>query len=122
MISDLDNFYLQYPEPIQGCFLALRDIILAQDNLITAEWKYRLPFFCYKGKMFSYLWIDKKTNRPYIGIVEGKHINHPDLHFEKRTRIKTIQFEPSEDLPVETIANLIQQALDLYRSGLIKIK
>src|SRR4051812_46045352 len=103
MLNDLDSFYLQYPEPLKSCLLALRDIILAQDELVTAEWKYRLPFFCYKGKMFSYLWISKKSGFPYIGIVEGKHIQHPDLHFEKRSRIKTIQFDPNEDLPVDAI-------------------
>ncbi|MDB5157125.1 MAG: hypothetical protein JWR50_1832 [Mucilaginibacter sp.] len=122
MISDLDNFYLQHSEPVNSCLLALRSMILNQDSHITAEWKYRMPFFCYKGKMFCYLWVHKISHQPYIGIVEGKHIEHPDLIIEKRSRMKIMLFDPNLDLPVETIDAIIQQALDLYRSGVIKIK
>ena len=35
--------------PNKICLLALRDIIMAQYPGITAEWKYNMPFFCYKG-------------------------------------------------------------------------
>jgi len=122
MISDLDNFYLQHSEPINSCLLALRSMILNQESNITAEWKYRMPFFCYKGKMFCYLWVHKISHQPYIGIVEGKHIDHPDLIIEKRSRMKIMLFDPNQDLPVETIEAIIKQALDLYRSGTIKIK
>ncbi|MDB5002989.1 MAG: hypothetical protein JWQ34_1214 [Mucilaginibacter sp.] len=121
ILSDLDNFYLQHPEPVNECLLALRNIILKQDENITAAWKYRMPFFCYKGKMFCYLWVYKTTHQPYIGIVEGKHIEHPDLITEKRSRIKIMLFDVNEDLPVDTIEGILQQALDLYRSGVIKI-
>ena len=122
MISDLDNFYLQHSEPVNSCLLALRSIILNQDKNITAEWKYRMPFFCYKGKMFSYLWAHKITRQPYIGFVEGKRINHPDLILGERARMKVLFIEPDEDLPVDVINDLLKQALDLYRSGIVKIK
>ncbi len=122
MISDLDNFYLQHTEPVSSCLLALRSIILKQDSNITAEWKYRMPFFCYKGKMFCYLWVHKTSHQPYIGIVEGKRIDHPELIIEKRSRMKIMLFDPNQDLPVYTIKAIIKQALDLYRSGTIKIR
>lgn len=51
-MTDLEKFYLQQEEPIKGTLLALRKIILKLDNNITNAWKYRMPFFCYKGKMF----------------------------------------------------------------------
>jgi len=122
MISDLDNFYLQHSEPVNSCLLALRGIILKQDSNITAEWKYRMPFFCYKGKMFCYLWVHKTSHQPYIGIVEGKRIDHPNLIIEKRSRMKIMQFDPNQDLPVDTIEGILKQALDLYRSGTIKVR
>jgi hypothetical protein len=122
MVSDLDNFYLRHPEPVNECLLALRSIILKRDNHVTAEWKYRMPFFCYKGKMFCYLWVHKTLHQPYIGIVEGKRINHPDLLIEKRSRMKIMLFDPDKDLPVEVIESILQQAIDLYKSGQIKIK
>ena len=81
-----------------------------------------MPFFCYKGKMFCYLWVHKTLHKPYIGIVEGKHINHPDLIIEKRSRMKIMLFDADKDLPVEIIEKILQQALNLYRPGTIKIK
>jgi hypothetical protein len=121
MSIELDNFYLQQPEPTQGCLLALRKIILKQDLNITAEWKYKMPFFCYKGKMFCYLWVHKKLRQPYIGIVEGKRFEHPDLIIEKRSRMKIMLLDANKDLPVSVIEDIIQKALDLYRLGLIVI-
>ncbi|SDF39305.1 protein of unknown function (DU1801) [Mucilaginibacter pineti] len=122
MSVQLDNFYLQQPEPTQGCLLALREIILKQDKNITAEWKYGMPFFCYKGKMFCYLWVHKKYKQPYIGLVEGQRFNHPSLIVENRSRMKIILFNANEDLPVEIIEHILNNALDLYRNGVIKIK
>ena len=78
-MRELDNFYLQQDEPIKGTLLALRKIILQQDEDVTNTWKYGMPFFCYKGKMFCYLWFHKKHKQPYIGIVEGKRFDEPFL-------------------------------------------
>ena len=116
-LTQLDNFYLPKAEPIRGCLLALKDIILQQDENISAEWKYGMPFFCYKGKMFCYLWVHKKYHQPYIGIVEGQRFDHPNLIIEKRSRMKIMLFDAGEDLPMETINDILNQALDLYRTG-----
>lgn len=94
--------------------MALRDLILKQDPHITAEWKYKLPFFYFKGRMFCYLWIHKKTGQPYIGMVEGIRLEHPELIREKRARMKIFLVAPDEDLPVKTIEGILQQALKLY--------
>ncbi len=114
-MSQIDNYYLNQEEPIRGCLLELRKIILSQDAGITQAWKYGMPFFCYGDKMFCYLWIHKKQCRPYIGIVEGKHFDHPELIQEKRSRMKIMLFDADADLPVKTIADILQQALRLYK-------
>jgi len=118
MLSALDQFYADQPEPTRGALLALRDIILDMDAHITAEWKYRMPFFYYKGKMFCYLWTDKQTKAPYIGIVEGKRIDHPLLEQGNRARMKILRINAHEDLPVEIITWILNEALALYRNGI----
>lgn len=122
MLTQLDIFYLQKEEPVKGCLLALREIILKQDKDISAAWKYGMPFFCYKGKMFCYLWVHKKLHQPYIGIVEGKRFDHPNLIIEKRSRMKIMLFEADQDLPIEAIQAILKQAIDLYKTGVIKIR
>lgn len=120
MLSGLDNFYFRNSNEVNDCLLALRTVILDQDELITTELKYRMPFFCYRGKMFCYLWLDTQNGKPYIGFVEGKHLEHPDLIAGERARMKILYVEPNEDLPMEKLTGLLEQALDLYRLGLVK--
>ena len=114
-MEKMDHFYLDQEEPIKSCLLALREIILRQNPEISATRKYGMPFFCFRGKMFCYLWIHKKLGQPYLGIVEGKHFEQPFLLQEKRSRMKIMLFDPNEDLPLETIESILQQALKLYQ-------
>lgn len=79
MLRDIDNYYLQQEEPVRACLQALRAYILAKDKNIREVWRYRMPFYYYGGKMCCYLWVHKKLKQPYVGIVEGNYIYHPDL-------------------------------------------
>ncbi|MEO7767498.1 MAG: DUF1801 domain-containing protein [Ferruginibacter sp.] len=114
-MRDVDNFYLQQDEPIKGCLLALRQIILSQHKDISATWKYGMPFFCFQGKMFCYLWIHKKYGKPYIGMVEGRLFNHPDLISEKRSKMKIMLCDPDADLPIEAINAVLKRAIGYYQ-------
>jgi hypothetical protein len=122
MLRDIDHFFLQKEEPAKSCLIALREIILRQDVEVTVAWKYGMPFFCYKGKMFCYLWVHKTMKQPYIGFVEGKYLNHQKLLTEKRTRMKIFLCDPEKDLPVKTIESILKQSLNLYRKGIIQIR
>ena len=120
MIRELDNYYLNKEEPNRSCLLALRSIILEQDTNVTETLKYGMPCFLYKKKMFCYLWTDKKTSEPYILMVEGKHLDHPELETGNRSRMKIFRINPFQDIPVETVVLIINDALDLYKNGTIK--
>lgn len=81
-----------------------------------------MPFFSYKGKVFCYLRVQKTTYQPYLGIVEGKYFDHPDLIIEKRSRMKIMLFDPNKDLPIEDLEVILTKAIDLYKTGEIKLK
>jgi hypothetical protein len=115
VMKSIDNFYLQQDDPAKSCLLALREIILQQDHNITNELKYGMPFFCYEGKMFCYLWIHKKYKQPYLGIVEGKYFDDPGLIIEKRSRMKIMLFDVNKDLPIQSIKKIIQLALKICK-------
>lgn len=122
MIDILSNYYLNKEEPPKSSLLALRSIILNMDKDVSETVKYEMPCFCYKKKMLCYLWTDKKTGEPYILMVEGKLLNHPELEQGSRSRMKILRIDPNEDLPIETIKLILNDALNLYRNGIIKIK
>ena len=115
MTREIDNYFLQKDEPVRSYLLALRDYILQYDKNITEVWQYKMPFYCYNGKRFCYLWVHKKFHQPYLGIVEVKKVNHPDLIFEKRARMKIMLFDPMKDVPLKTIDSILATALPLYK-------
>jgi len=121
MLRETDNFYFNQDEPNKSCLLALRSIILAQDDHVTETTKYGMPCFCFMKKMFCYLWIDKKTLRPYILMVEGKHLAHPNLVQGNRKRMKVFRVNPNNDLPIKDIQIILQQALALYRNRIVAL-
>ena len=122
MVQELHNYYLNKKEPNKSCLLALRSIILDQDTNITETQKWGMPCFCYKKKMFCYLWTDKKTDEPYILMVEGKYLDNPELEEGARSRMKIFRVNPNKDLPIKKIELILHKALDLYRTGIIKLK
>ncbi len=120
MEQDFTSYYLQKEEPNQSCFIALRDIILEQDENIYETRKWGAPCFCYKSKMFCFLSTDKKTNEPYLLMVEGRNLENPHLEAGNRKRMKSLPINPNKDLPIELINEILEEALDLYRNGIIK--
>ncbi|MBC8173788.1 MAG: DUF1801 domain-containing protein [Chitinophagales bacterium] len=111
----IDHYFMQKEEPVKSYLQYLREHILKQDKNIAEAWKYGMPFYCYKGKMFCYLWVHKKYLQPYIGIVEGKRIEHPDLIIEKRARMKILLLDPDKDIPIKKINAILKQTLALYK-------
>ncbi|MBL7878147.1 MAG: DUF1801 domain-containing protein [Cyclobacteriaceae bacterium] len=99
----------------------MRAIILEQDEQVTETRKYGMPCFCFRKKMFCYVWIDKKKAEPYLLFVEGKYLNHPRLETGSRSRMKIFRVNPKKDLPIRTIEKLLRSALNLYREGVIKV-
>ncbi|MCE7039664.1 DUF1801 domain-containing protein [Dyadobacter sp. CY312] len=121
MIRDIENYFLQKEEPVKSCLLALRQLVMRQHRDVEEVWRYKMPFYCLQtdaktSRRFCYLWVEKKTNLPYIGIVDGNLIEHPDLLSEKRSRMKILLIDPENDLPVEKINVILQQAIALCQN------
>ncbi len=114
MLHELDNFYLEQPEPNRSFMLGLRSFFLQYDSNISEEWKYKLPFFHYKQKPFCYIWRNKKTQAPYIGIVKADKFDHPLLIKGDRKKMKVLYFDPDADIPTGVINEIFQLAIRYY--------
>jgi hypothetical protein len=113
MIRETDRYYLGKEEPAKSCLLALRSIILERNDALSESMKYGMPCFIFKGKVFCYLWTDKKTDEPYILMVDGQHLLHPKLEKGNRKRMKIFRVNPREDLAMDSIYALLDEALEL---------
>jgi hypothetical protein len=112
MITALENYYLKQPEPIQGCLLALKNIIMGIDSQITHQRKFQIPFFYYKDKKLCFLWV--KGKKTLLGFVEDKSIYPAVAGVKRKNGIEMIQINPDEDLPLEFILQTIQERIRLY--------
>jgi hypothetical protein len=115
MLHPVDNYFSQKEEPIKSCLQFLREYILKLDSNMSETMKYGMPCYCYNGKMMCYLWVHKKYKQPYILIVEGQKINHPDLLQEERARMKILLVDADKDLPMKKINSILKEVLALYK-------
>jgi len=120
MLRPIDNYFLHKEEPIKSCLQSLRDHILNYNAHLTEQMKYGMPFFNYKGKMACYLWVHKKYKQPYLGIVEGGRMTHPDLLLEKRARMKVLLVDPHKDLPIRKINQVLKEMIGIYENTKIR--
>lgn len=113
MLRAIDLYYAGQDERTRSCLQFLRKHILSVDDRIQEAWKYSMPFFTVNGRMFCYLWFDKKREQPCIGFVDGKFMDHKDLPQEKRSRMKIFLLGTKKDLPMKRIDALLKEAIIL---------
>ena len=112
MNKELENYYLKQPEPIQGCLLALKSIILSVNKEISHRRAYQIPFFYYKEKKLAFLWVHRK--RLLLGIVTDKSMLEFPEGVRRKDNYETVIIDPNEDIPLEEIVSLIQRQIKLY--------
>lgn len=115
-MKEIDSYFLQKEEPVKSCLLALRRIILQLQPGVVEMWRYSMPFYCIKladgiERRFCYLWIHKSLEQPYIGIVDGKYFDQPELISEKRSKMKIMLIDPEQDIPVDKIQEILNKAI-----------
>lgn len=110
-----DLFYQNKVEPNKSCLLALRTVLLQHNTQMSETAKYGMPCFCYNDKALCYLWTDKHTQEPYILVVDGNLLDHPQLETGTRKRMKIFRIDPNEDLPIDTIAEVLDMAINIRK-------
>lgn len=120
-MEDHNNFYLLKEEPAKSCLMALQGIITRYNPYITEAFKWGLPTFLFKGKIFCFLSVDKKTKHPYILFEGGKYLEHPALEQKNRKWMKSLSINPHEDFQIEIIETILQDALELHRQGIFYV-
>ena len=113
-MTEIENFYESLHEPNKSCFLFLRKHLLEFGKDFTEHWKWKLPFFYYKKKPFCYIWVDKKSNFPYVCFTRSLHIEHPQMKLGERKKMKAITINPNSDIDIETLNQIIEESLTKF--------
>lgn len=112
-MKEIDRYFERHDEPTRSCLLALRAYILGFAPEVTEIWRYSMPFYAHRGQRFCYLWTERKSGKPYLGVVDGFRMDHPALIAEKRSRMKILFIEAQEDLPVQDLNEVLTTAISL---------
>ncbi|MEQ8240397.1 MAG: DUF1801 domain-containing protein [Cyclobacteriaceae bacterium] len=110
-LSPLDEYFETKQEPMKSFLLALKDVILRYDSAMMISWKWRTPFFSFGEKMICYFSIQNKTKRPYLGFGFGSELHHPALLSEGRKMIKVLYFDENEDVDVDLVYEILDEAV-----------
>lgn len=108
----LTHYYLKQPEPIRGCLLALRDLILSVDPNINKQRKFQIPFFYYKDKKLAFLWVTKK--KIMLGFVEDKTIYPKKEGIKLKDNMETMYIDPNADIPHTFILKNLKKLIRFY--------
>jgi len=114
MLNQLDTFYFNLAEPQQSCLLFLRTYLLNYSPHISESFKYQTAFFSFKGKMFCYFSVSKKTGKTYIGFAQGYNIKHKKLESEGRITIKVFYVDPANDVDIKSLNEILKLVVKLY--------
>jgi len=108
MLQATENIFIKTAEPTQSCLFALHTIVLKYDAQMGEDFKYGIPL------QFCYIWVDKKTQYPYLLMVKGNKIEHPDLEKGDRKQMKILTINPNKDIPMKKIDAIFKMAMTLY--------
>ncbi|RFC55845.1 DUF1801 domain-containing protein [Brumimicrobium aurantiacum] len=114
MENKTHNFFLSKEEPNKSCLLALREIILEQNEGISESIKWGSPCYSFKNKMLCFLMVDKKSDHPYLLMVKGNELDFEALQQGTRKKMKVLPIHPEKDIPIRLLEEIIQSALSLY--------
>jgi hypothetical protein len=101
MLTALESYYVNKPEPYQSCLLALRDIILRANPGICHERKFQIPFFTYKNKKLGYLWLNNK--KLMLGFCLDKSLQEAIAGTKPKDKYESVRIDPNADIPIDMI-------------------
>lgn len=110
--SALNHYYEKQDPMMRECLLALKSVIMSMDENIEHVRKYQIPFFVYKGFNLGFLWVRRK--KIVIGFLEDKKILPETTERHKKDRMVTMEINPMQDIPVESIQFAYKELMEKY--------
>ena len=114
-MKNLEDYYLKHPEPIQGCLLALKHIIMGIDKEITHTRIFQIPFFLYKNWRFAFLYVHNKKIM-FSTVIDHRLQPQAKGNRRKDSMSNTLLLDPKEDLPIDAISESLKEHIKFYNN------
>lgn len=115
-MNPAETYILQQPEPYKSILLELQ--VLIEHLLPTAElkYKYRIPFYYYKGKPFCYFNASHKKKFVDVGIVKGGELTMHPTHLvtKDRKKMASLRYTDIKHINSKIFFDVIKEAASMY--------
>ncbi len=115
-MNPIEQYFLNQREPLQSVMLYLRQVILETLPEVEEKYKYKIPFYYYKGKPLCYLNILKNTNYVDLAFVNGFKLSNKQGVLQagrNRKMVKSVTFTSLESVNVKMVKELLQEAISI---------
>ncbi|TRX20731.1 DUF1801 domain-containing protein [Flavobacterium franklandianum] len=112
-----DEYIFRQPENYQSILQQLIPVFKREIPELELLFKWGMPYFYYKKRMFCYLISNLKKGFVDAGFARGFQLkrNQEYLVGEKRNTVKSLRYTSLESINNEILVDVIQEALSLYK-------
>jgi hypothetical protein len=112
-----DEYIYRQPEKYRSIILHLISVFEHEIPELVLLYKWGMPYFYYKKRMFCYLISNSKKGFVDAGFARGFQLkgNQDCLIGEKRNTVKSLRYYDLEDIDNTILVNVIQEAATLYK-------
>jgi hypothetical protein len=111
-----EAYIINQPEPYRSILLNLQLIIETQIPEIELLYKWRIPFYFYKGKPFCYFNASHKRKYVDLGIVKGFQLTiyNDKLISENRSSMKSLRYYTEDEIDNTAVIEILGELRKLY--------
>lgn len=111
-----EEYILSQPEPYRSIIFNLQIIIENEIPNLELHYKWKVPFYYFRGKPFCFINVSRKRKYVDLGIVKGFQINNHQefLISDKRTSMKSLRYCSIADINCTILKEVIQELSILY--------
>ena len=117
-MKSAESYILNQPENFREILFNLQVVIeKCIPNNLQLFYKWKLPFYYYKGKPFCYFNVNHKNKYVDLGIVNGFELANTStkLISEKRSKMKSLRYYSLEELDNELLVAVLIESLSLLK-------
>ncbi len=115
-MNPAEDYIVNQPEPYRSILLHLQVIVETTIPEIDLLYKYRIPFYYYKKRPFSYLNASHKRNYVDISFVRANQLSgYKDvLITEKRKVMGSLRYQSVDEIDDVVLIEILKEAQELY--------
>ena len=109
-MNPAEDYILNQPEPYKSILLQLQVAIELSVPILELKYKWKVPYYYYKGKPFCYLYVTK--GYVDVGFWGGAHLDKYSKYLvsENRKVMKSLRYFTLDDIDQEILVMVLMEA------------